>query len=444
MNTEALFLFLILLLGLVLCSFLGGNYDYEGFTAPSTSPVSTSPVSTSPVSTSPVSTSPLSTSPLSTSTSGAATSAPVVGDNYNHVSGSMTSLQASSTLYGPNGAKIEVVQNSDGTQSLSTTLPNGKTMTLDSKKEEKKDSFNKTTTTSVESYTNYYGANGSATTFYGPNGVTASVVKGENGQNAVHVETSQGDYTFTPNAAYYNPENYTNNTNSSNQYYGSTGYQVNTYQGAYGGEAATATGPAGNTAYYAQGPNGNAVAGTTSATNPYYGGNTNSYYGPYGGEAATATGPYGNTAYYAEGPYGNAVAGTTSAGPYGGTATAVTGPAGNTAYYAEGPNGNAVAGTTNYSSSLPPGVPASQIPPGEEDLYILKSQVVPPVCPVCPAADNVLESIQKIQEAKCQPCPRPQRCPEPSFECKKVPNYNAIGNDQLPVPVLNDFSTFGM
>ena len=32
MNTEALFLFLILLLGLLLCSFLGGNCGYEGFT----------------------------------------------------------------------------------------------------------------------------------------------------------------------------------------------------------------------------------------------------------------------------------------------------------------------------------------------------------------------------------------------------------------------------
>ena len=32
MKVEALFLFLILLLGLVLCSFLGGNCNKEGFT----------------------------------------------------------------------------------------------------------------------------------------------------------------------------------------------------------------------------------------------------------------------------------------------------------------------------------------------------------------------------------------------------------------------------
>jgi len=96
---------------------------------------------------------------------------------------------------------------------------------------------------------------------------------------------------------------------------------------------------------------------------------------------------------------------------------------------------------------LPPGIPASQIPPGQEDLYILKSQVVPPVCPACPSTGNIIqniEEIKEIQEAKCPPCKPCGRCSEPSFECKKVPNYNAIGNNELPIPVLNDFSTFGM
>jgi hypothetical protein len=118
----------------------------------------------------------------------------------------------------------------------------------------------------------------------------------------------------------------------------------------------------------------------------------------------------------------------------------VTGPAGNTAYYAQGPNGGTIAGTNgaDYSSSLPPGIPASMIPPGQEDLYILKSQVVPPVCPVCPAPSTI------PRQEPCPACPAPQRCPEPSFTCKKVPNYNAINSDELPVAVLNDFSTFGM
>ena len=94
-----------------------------------------------------------------------------------------------------------------------------------------------------------------------------------------------------------------------------------------------------------------------------------------------------------------------------------------------------------YNSSMPQGIPKSQIPPGQEDLYILKSEIVPPVCPACPAypANN-----SPNKQEKCPPCPACARCPEPSFECKKVPNYNAINNDYLPVPILNDFSTFGM
>lgn len=88
----------------------------------------------------------------------------------------------------------------------------------------------------------------------------------------------------------------------------------------------------------------------------------------------------------------------------------------------------------NYSSSLPPGIPASQIPHGQEDLYILKTEVVPPVCPVCP--------IQTTQK-KCAPCPACARCPEPSYDCKLVPNYSSM-NANAPIPVLNDFSTFGM
>jgi len=124
------------------------------------------------------------------------------------------------------------------------------------------------------------------------------------------------------------------------------------------------------------------------------------------------------------------------------------GPSGNTAYYAQGPQGNTYMGTTSgsnmaaasydYSNSLPPGVPASAIPPGQEDLYILKSEVVPPVCPACPSS-----SVCPRQEP-CPPCPACARCPEPSFECKKVPNYNAMNNQYLPIPVLNDFSGFGM
>lgn len=117
-----------------------------------------------------------------------------------------------------------------------------------------------------------------------------------------------------------------------------------------------------------------------------------------------------------------------------------------------------------YYSTLPPGIPKSDIPPGHEDLYILKSQIVPPVCPVCPTCSNSRSNTGSVSvssaddanlysnlaagsaygDKKCPPCPACARCPESSFDCKKVPNYNAINNDYLPQPVLSDFSQFGM
>ena len=84
------------------------------------------------------------------------------------------------------------------------------------------------------------------------------------------------------------------------------------------------------------------------------------------------------------------------------------------------------------------GISKDQIAPGDEDLYILKSQVVPPVCPACPTVNNC------GKKSECPPCPPCARCPEPAFECKKVPNYNAVESDSLPRAVLSDFSTFAM
>jgi len=220
-------------------------------------------------------------------------------------------------------------------------------------------------------------------TFYAPyGGVTATVVNDSNGQIAIQVQIQGNTIIFTQSGSNSNSSSNSGSSLSSTQYYGSTGYPIQ--------------------------PSSYSL----------------SYNGPYGGSAGAVTGPNG------------------------GSAGAVTGPSGNTAYYAQGPNGNSVYGTSsnnsnsgygnNYYSTLPQGVPASQIPPGQEDLYILKSEVVPPVCPACPSSASC------PRQEKCPPCPACARCPEPSFECKKVPNYNAINNDYLPQPVLNDFSQFGM
>jgi hypothetical protein len=112
-----------------------------------------------------------------------------------------------------------------------------------------------------------------------------------------------------------------------------------------------------------------------------------------------------------------------------------------------------------YNNSLPAGIPRHMIPGGQQDLYILKSEIVPPVCPVCPSSSACPRT------EKAPPCPACARCPEPSFECKKVPNYksNAFdsgynsGSDSefgsfsnnnnssiLPEPVISSFSSFGM
>lgn len=67
------------------------------------------------------------------------------------------------------------------------------------------------------------------------------------------------------------------------------------------------------------------------------------------------------------------------------------------------------------------GIKREDIPPGEEHLYILKSKIVPPVCPKCPTVVN----IDKCggDDSKVPPCPPCGRCPKSDFECKKVPIY---------------------
>ena len=140
-------------------------------------------------------------------------------------------------------------------------------------------------------------------------------------------------------------------------------------------------------------------------------------------------------------------------------------------------------GREGLANGSPTGIPSDQIPPGQEHLYVLKSQVVPPTtCPVCPNAGTAVGSTSgggstggenslrdsssglsnglgsafggsgsnlgstDSGESKCPPCPACARCPEPSFDCKKVPNYSIGQNGSLsvPRPVLADFSQFGM
>jgi len=101
----------------------------------------------------------------------------------------------------------------------------------------------------------------------------------------------------------------------------------------------------------------------------------------------------------------------------------------------------------------------------DSNKYILKSEIVPPVCPKCP--DSRMCPTQKSSseetnsngrgttggnmnnntngQKSCPACPACARCPEPSFTCKKVPNYavSTVGtNNILPIPQLNSFAAF--
>jgi hypothetical protein len=244
MNTEALFLFLILLFGLVICYILG-DCNKENMTNQN------------------------SNASYNSSNMNYNTNQPqqmngqnnTNYDNYNHYNQSYSQLKNGSTFYGPNGGTVNVATTKNGYQILKVKITSNASEMIFTN-EPTTDASGSTTDASgstTESYTNYYGENGEATTFYGPNGSTATVIYDNTGNQAIRIQTSNGTYTFTQNAAYYNP----NNTSTSKQYYGSVGYPIQTadstttYYGANGGTATTATGSQGNTAYYVQGPNGN-------------------------------------------------------------------------------------------------------------------------------------------------------------------------------------------
>ncbi len=60
--------------------------------------------------------------------------------------------------------------------------------------------------------------------------------------------------------------------------------------------------------------------------------------------------------------------------------------------------------------------------------------------------DNEPDVIRPAKES-CPPCPPCARCPEPSFECKKVPRYRNLlinNENQMVSPMVADYTTFGM
>lgn len=388
MNGELLILFVILLLGLILCSFLGSSKCVEG-------------------------------------------------------------MESGQIYYGANGATAQVQTDSNGKNSLVVTYSDGSTATY----------------TSNDTSSNVYTAS---------NGSTATVKQGTNGASAVQIKDSNGSVvltlTYNPNTGNSTATTQTGTT-TSNTYSSTTNYDnYNHYTGT--SYPTIYYGPDGGTAKVIQTPNNNTIVITNKngTTEIYYIDNNNTtdptvstYYGPNGGSAKLVTDSNGKQAVEITTPNGSKVVyngdtaytynsqddtinqydvdnnttgsdinASTYYGPNGGQATTVTGPAGNT---------YSTYDSSAYYNSLPPGIPRNQIPAGQEDLYILKSQVVPPVCP---APVIIEKSSGETDNVKCPPCPAPMRCPEPAFDCKKVPNYRAFNQDYMPVPVLTDFSGFGM
>lgn len=251
-----------------------------------------------------------------------------------------------------------------------------------------------TTSSASPSYENYnhYKGTSIATKYYGPNGEVIVI----NSPYSITVINTSGvsvEYTASISSGSTNIE--------SIKFVGPNGAYAKLVKGSNGGNAIKVTDAYGNSVIYGEKP-------VSSSSSPSY--------------SSLFTNPL--TTYY--GSTGNPVPNNSAY-----------------AYVSPAPLAPPVVSydqpqsSYNYSSSLPPGIPRSQILPGQEDLYILKSQVVPPVCPAC-------NPVVIYKDKECQACPACARCPEPSFECKKVPNYNAVNNEYLPTPILNSFSGFGM
>jgi hypothetical protein len=378
MNGDFLIFFVILLLGLILCSFLGSREGMEN------AQIYYGPNGASAI--------------VETDSNGQTTLV-VTGED-----GLSTTYSASGTdIYvAPNGATATIKTTSNGSKAVQIKDSNGNivlTLTNNTSTGTSTATTSNGTIVSNDNYDNYNHYNGTSTPtiFYGPNGGTAKVIQTPN-NNTIVITNKNGttEIYYIDNAA--------------------ADPNVSTYYGPNGGSAKMITDSNGKKAVEITTPSGSKVV--------YTGDNVYTYNSQ--DDTINQYDAHNNTT-------GADVSASTFYGPYGGQATTVTGPAGNTV---------ATYDSSSYYNSLPTGIPRSQIPSGDEDLYILKSQIVPPVCPKCP--NPIMQCPDKFDVTKCPACPPCGRCSEPAFECKKVPNYNAFNPDYMPVPVISDFSGFGM
>jgi hypothetical protein len=110
--------------------------------------------------------------------------------------------------------------------------------------------------------------------------------------------------------------------------------------------------------------------------------------------------------------------------------------------------GSSAAGSSAKSGPVQPsagaGAGAGAGGTGTSSAYLLNSQNNTPNVPVsgCGTGNSNTNNCRPSPVPPCPPC---ERCPEASFDCKRVPRYNSATNNQyLPEPVLADFSQFAM
>lgn len=110
----------------------------------------------------------------------------------------------------------------------------------------------------------------------------------------------------------------------------------------------------------------------------------------------------------------------------------------------------------------------TQVPRGNENLYILKSQIVPLNCPACPTCDNSSSSNKNLEQERVDDTLKSSSMFSPmqgsyfgtSFGANMGADYNGSsdneieeakeekedkkGGDRFPVPVLWNYTSFGM
>jgi len=396
MNYELLIVFIIILLGFILCCCLGGYGGKEGFVQDQTQTQTLSFTATNGFS-------------ASVFVGGNAPSTATVtnsnGQFENYVETKTIEDSSGTTIYyadSNGGIALLIMTGStdpNDTQFITSDSngDNSVNYTYVSTSSPKTDTSNSTNTNTDYDNYNHYDKTSYPTIFYGPNGGTARVISTTNSGTLV-TTSSNG----TTQIYYINKS--TNPTSAS--YYGPNGGSAKIITDVNGKKAVKITMPDGTTMLY-NSDNINSQSSQDNSINQY-------------NPSTVTTGSDYNDAF-------------TTAPYYGPNGSQVTGPAGST---------YATYDSSAYYNSLPQGIPRNMIPNGQEDLYILKSQVVPPVCPICP--EPIIECPNQQDNTKCPPCPPCSRCPEPAFDCAKVPNYNAFNPDTMPVPALAGFSGFGM